>query len=422
MFDTSWTIYQMFPRYYGSFQAMTEDLERLKNLGVDVLYLMPFHPTGEKDRKGAYGSPYAIKDYFAIDPMLGGERDLALFISEAHRHGFRVLYDAVLHHTATDSVIVRDYPEWIKKDEEGNFTREIDDLDDIYDYDFEVGDLWYYLADVLAYWKNFGFDGFRADVAGLIRTDFWTFVKDQVDPEGNLIWLSESPQYELCQVFDAIYNYELYKTMYGIWTGTSSYKDMYSKVWMMNDIYSERCVLVNFLENHDWPRAAAMIKGEEVLLHWTVFMYFLPGVPMISQGQEYAETEKIDIFSSYGTWSIEDRDMRWFRVFQGLNKLRHSLGVWQEGDAVPMRVAEDTPEGIFALLRYTEDGEYLLGLFNLSGADVSSVAVELGTQWDSGDTKVRDILSGKDIDIKGLGDGYVEIPIDSPKLLYLPTL
>ncbi len=419
MFDTTWVIYQMFPRYYGSFRAMTEDLDRLKELGVDVLYVMPFHPTGEKDRKGVYGSPYAIKDYFAIDPMLGGERDLLTFISEAHSRGFRVLYDAVLHHTATDSVIVNDYPEWIKRDEEGNFTREIDDWEDVYDYDFEVGDLWYYLADVLAYWKNMGFDGFRADVAGLIRTDFWTFVKDQVDPEGNLIWFSESPQYELCQVFDAIYNYELYKTMYAIWTGSGSYSDMYSKVWMMNDIYSERCVLVNFLENHDWPRVASMIAEPQRLLHWIVFMYFLPGVPMISQGQEYAEKEKIDIFSSYGMWNTEGKDLAWFNLFKGLNKLRRSLGVWQEGDAVPLRVS--APDGVFALLRYSDE-EYLLGIFNLSGVDISSVDVELGTAWDTVTESVRDILSGKNIEIKGLGDGYVSIPIDTPKLLYLPRL
>lgn len=420
MFNTTWTIYQMFPRYYGGFSKMTEDLERLKNLGVDLLYLMPFHPTGELDRKGVYGSPYAIKDYFAIDPMLGTERDLAVFISEAHSMGFHVIYDSVLHHTATDSVIVENYPEWIKRDEEGNFIREREDWWDVYDYDFEVSDLWYYLADVLAYWKNFGFDGFRADVAGMIRTDFWTFVKDQIDPEGNLIWLSESPMYELCQVFDAIYNYELYKTMAAVWKGTGNYYSVYQKIWMMNDIYAERCVLVNFLENHDQPRAAEMIKEPDRLLHWTVFMYFLPGVPMISQGQEYAETEKIDIFSTYGTWTIKNRDMTWFKLFKGLNNLRHKLGVWQEGDAVPLRTQSDD-EGIFALLRYSDD-EYLLGIFNLSGIPISSVEVELGKEWDRGVEKVVDVLSGKYVEIKGVGDGYVEIPIDTPKLLYLPRL
>jgi len=59
-------IYQVFVRNYsqeGTFNALSKDLTRIKDLGTDILYLMPIHPIGELNRKGTMGSPYAIKDY-----------------------------------------------------------------------------------------------------------------------------------------------------------------------------------------------------------------------------------------------------------------------------------------------------------------------------------------------------------------------
>ena len=68
------TYYQIFVRNYsqeGTFDAVTKDLERIKALGPNILYLMPIFPIGVKERKGTWGSPYAIKDYFAISEDLG---------------------------------------------------------------------------------------------------------------------------------------------------------------------------------------------------------------------------------------------------------------------------------------------------------------------------------------------------------------
>ena len=70
-------IYQIFTRNYkeGTFKAIEADLQRIKDLGVDIIYLLPIHPNGEINRKGSIGSPYAVKDYREIDPRQGTMED-----------------------------------------------------------------------------------------------------------------------------------------------------------------------------------------------------------------------------------------------------------------------------------------------------------------------------------------------------------
>ena len=60
----SYTFYQVFPRQHSKtqdFKGVIKDLDRIKKMGVDVLYLLPIHPIGEVARKGSKGSPYSIR-------------------------------------------------------------------------------------------------------------------------------------------------------------------------------------------------------------------------------------------------------------------------------------------------------------------------------------------------------------------------
>ena len=96
-------VYEIFPRNFsseGNFNGITARLDELKDLGVTILWLMPIHPQGEKMRKGTLGSPYAVRDYYAINPGYGTEADLKRLVSEAHQRGLKVIIDVVANHTA----------------------------------------------------------------------------------------------------------------------------------------------------------------------------------------------------------------------------------------------------------------------------------------------------------------------------------
>ena len=106
-------MYSVFVRNYskaGNFEGVRRDLRRIRDLGVDIIWLMPIHPIGEKCRKGRMGSPYAIKDFRAVNPDFGTEEDLKRLVGDAHGLGMKVIIDVVYNHTSLDSVLAVSHP------------------------------------------------------------------------------------------------------------------------------------------------------------------------------------------------------------------------------------------------------------------------------------------------------------------------
>ena len=164
-------IYQCFVRQHGphgTLADVTADIPRIAALGATVLYLMPIQPIGEVDRKGTLGSPYAIADYRAIDPALGTEEDFAALVAAAEQHGLRVMLDVVFNHTAKDSVLVAQHPEFFHQDDAGRPVSSVPAWSDIIDLKHEAPGLAEYLIDTLRGWVARGVRGFRCDVASLV--------------------------------------------------------------------------------------------------------------------------------------------------------------------------------------------------------------------------------------------------------------
>src|SRR5450631_1602657 len=114
-------IYEIFPRDFsaaGNLNAVTAKLDQIKDLGVTVLWIMPIHPIGEKGRKGDFGSPYSIRDYYAVDPNYGTLDDFKSLVADAHKHGLKVIMDLVPNHTAWDSVMMTN-KDFYKQDAQG---------------------------------------------------------------------------------------------------------------------------------------------------------------------------------------------------------------------------------------------------------------------------------------------------------------
>ena len=104
-------IRQMTPE--GTFTAAAERLPVLKELGVDILWVMPPYPIGELNRKGTLGSYYAIRDYCDVNPEFGTLEDFDAFLAKAHELGFRLIIDWVANHTSPDHPWVTEKdPSW----------------------------------------------------------------------------------------------------------------------------------------------------------------------------------------------------------------------------------------------------------------------------------------------------------------------
>ena len=169
-------IYEVFPRVFsqrGDLYGVTQQLDRLQTLGVNILYLMPLHPQGKVGSKGSLGSPYAVRDYYAINPDYGTAADLERLVVEAHQRGLKVILDVVANHTSWDSVLMK-HPEFYVHDSAGHILPPRPEWNDVAHLDYRNPGLRRYMTDMLVYWlREFDVDGFRCDAAGEVPTDFW---------------------------------------------------------------------------------------------------------------------------------------------------------------------------------------------------------------------------------------------------------
>ncbi len=344
-------IYEVFARAYGGFSNLAKDLERIKSLGVNVIWFMPIHPTGVKNRKGTFGSPYAIKDYRAIDPLLGSETDFKTLVSAIHEMKMKVIMDVVFNHMAADSVLISSHPEWFMRDGDGKPTRKVADWSDIVDFDFSNFELSNYLIDTLKFWvKEYDIDGFRCDVAGLIPITFWNRARAELSNLKEVVWLSESKDPYLYQAFDMTYDYDSYDILKEYFNGKNSLANYASNFEYQKKIFDDH-VKMRFLENHDQERIAHYVSRTK-LEAWTAMLFVQKGALLLYNGQEYAMKERPDIFNEYHL-DFSKGDKKFYDFVKGLLDLRNQMEVMRSGKMEIIK--NDAPESAIAILRTVDD-------------------------------------------------------------------
>ena len=297
----------------GTFGAVERDLERIRDLGTDIIWLMPVHPIGKVARKGSLGSPYAIADYRKINPELGTLEEFRFLVDRIHELGMKCIMDVVYNHTSPDSWLAEHHPEYFYRTPEGNMGNRVGDWSDIVDLDYGNRDLWEYQIETLKYWAEL-VDGFRCDVAPLVPLDFWKKAREEtakVNPD--CIWLAESsdPPFvrelrkqgvsvltdsECYQAFDICYDYDVYPAFRAYLKGEIPLSAYAAQLNMQEIVYPDNYVKMRFLENHDQDRAKAVIPEERALRNWTAFLYFERGAALIYAGQEAEDPHRPSLF------------------------------------------------------------------------------------------------------------------------------
>ncbi len=304
---TSDVIYQIFPRNYskeGNFKQIELDLNRIKSLNVDIIYLLPIHEIGIKNRKGTYGSPYAIKDYFSISPDLGTKEDLISLINKTHALGMKIILDMVFNHTSPDNILLPEHDKYYFH-RNGRLANKVGDWSDIVDLDTFRSDTQDYLLSVLKYWVSLGIDGFRFDVCSLI--DFSFFIKARKELGKDIIFIGESidrnfanylksehiyvkDDKDLYEVFDSLYNYHIFPSLMSYIDGKIDIQEI---VDILNEDNANQRLLC--LENHDRDRISSILNKEE-LSKYLDFFSFIKGNAFIYAGQEYGNKHKPELF------------------------------------------------------------------------------------------------------------------------------
>lgn len=334
-------IYQIWERAYsqkGDFNSITADLDRIKNLGVDVLWLMPVHPIGQVKKKGSIGSPYAVRDYYGVNPDYGTPADLKRLVAEAHKRGLKVIIDVVVNHTAWDNKLITEHSEFYKKNEKGEIIPPVPDWADVAGLDYEKPAVRKYIIENFKSWiRDYDLDGFRCDVALFIPTDFWEEARAEVDKiKPNTIWLAEAEKADLLvKAFDVDYSWNLHATLTEVMQGVKPASAL-RKIWEEQAvIFPKGSIRMRFSDNHDERRAIVRF-GEKGALAAQTLAFTLDGVPLIYNGMEVGDTaesgapalfEKLPIF-----WQFAERRPDFPRFYKAMTSLRKSSVALRRGD------------------------------------------------------------------------------------------
>ena len=314
------TIYSIYTRNHteaGTLRAVEDDLERIKALGTDIIWLMPIHPVGVEGKKGSLGCPYSISDYRAVNPAYGTIDDLRHLVDRIHALGMKCIIDVVYNHTSRDAVLISQHPEFYWKSDDGSMGNRFGDWTDVYDLDYNCRALWDYQVQTLKFWAGI-VDGFRCDVASCVPPAFWTDARNAVsEVNPDCIWLAETvhrsfvigarkqglqvwSDSEIYTAFDMEYQYDIHEKFMACFEGRqpldmalSAYIDALNS---QEFIYPENYVKLRFVENHDNERFATLCPDRRKRMEWLRFMFFQKGPMLVYGGQEFSCTHTPSLF------------------------------------------------------------------------------------------------------------------------------
>jgi len=363
-------IYEVNVRQYtpeGTFNAFSNHLPQLKELGVDILWFMPIYPISQENRKGTLGSYYAVKDYEGVNPEFGNAADFKTLVKKAHAMGFKVILDWVANHTGRDNAWTKQHPDWFAKDSLGRILAPFD-WTDVSKLNYKNKAMRAAMIDAMRYWvKHFDVDGFRCDVAGEVPTDFWNDARVALDKIKPVFMLAEADKPELTnKAFAMDYNWPLLNVMNGIAKGKKTTADIDKCLAHHDSIFSQASYKMNFLTNHDensWSGSEYERYGEGVDA-FAVLTYTLPGMPLIYTGQEVGMHKRLSFFEKDTVPNWNNPEV--FDFYKKLNVLKHTqpaLAAGTEGGKV-VRYATESP-ALYIFSRQVPDNEVLVVL-NLS--------------------------------------------------------
>ena len=393
-------IYEVNVRQYtpeGTFRAFLTHMDRLQEMGVDILWFMPIHPIGEVNRKGGLGSYYSVKDYKGINPEFGNLDDFKSVVQKAHALNMKVIIDWVPNHTAWDNPFTSNTDWYVMED--GNFIPPIGtDWTDVIQLDFSNQEMRAAQIDAMKYWiTECDIDGYRCDVAHKVPVDFWVECRKELDGVKDIFFLAEADETWCHEAFDMTYSWGTHARMNDVAKGEKSVKEF--KDWLMEDYnnYGKSAFRMQFTSNHDentWNGTVRerMGNGGDAFF---VLAATIPGMPLIYNGQEAGLDHRLKFFEKD---EIGWDDLSKSEFFKNMLALKHDHSAIWNGDFGGDFSFNETDND--QVLFYSRNGEtdniHVIVNLTSSEQEISESNLEIN-KWD------QELLEGTTINISSEG-------------------
>ena len=377
----------------GTFKGVEEQLPRLKDLGVDILWLMPMYEIGTVERKGSLGSYYAISDYCKVNPEFGTMEDFQSLLDAAHESGFKVILDWVANQTAPDHIWINGRPaDFYERDSLGNAIWEYDWTDTrSLNYDNEA--VWAAQDSCMRFWLEKGVDGFRCDAAGEMPEAFWYGVMPKMRkdyPDTYFLAEAERPSLANTDIFDATYAWELHHILNEVAQGKKDVSHIIAYVARDADNTPDAAFRLMFTSNHDensWQGTEFERMGDAADI-CAVLCFTLPkGQPLVYTGQEIGLDRRLAFFEKDPITDWKPNEKTAF--FKKLIDMRHENPALFAGEkGGPIVYIGGQSEDVLAFSREVK-GNKVIVLANLSAVpqDVETPLDGTYTEVFSGEVK-----------------------------------
>lgn len=374
------SIYEVNVRQFskaGTFKAVEAQLPRLKEMGVDIIWLMPIFPISQTNKKGTLGSPYAIADYKTVNPDYGTMADFKSLVNRAHALGLRVILDWVANHTGRDHIWTKFHPNWYTQ-VNGKYVAPVDpatgkptDWTDVIDLNYNNAEMRINMMDAMQYWvKEFDIDGYRCDVAGYVPNDFWAEIRpklDKIKPVFMLAeWEDDPAQFKY---FNMNYGWSLHNMMKAIAQGARTADKLDSLREANQQRFPPWYYQMLFTQNHDensWHNTLEEAFGPAANA-FIVLTCTLEGMPLVYNGMESNLNKRLSFFEkdtiAWGNYQKND-------FFKALLTLKHrNRALWNGRDGGKVvKIPTDHDDKVYAFYRQF-DNDRVAVMLNLSNQE-----------------------------------------------------
>ncbi|RRB07125.1 alpha-amylase family glycosyl hydrolase [Larkinella rosea] len=371
------TIYEVNVRQFspeGTFKAVEQQLTRLKELGVDILWVMPIHPISKENQQTLPGNPYAVEDYKAVNPEYGTMADFKALVKQAHDLGMHVIIDWVPNHTGRAHTWVKQHPDWYTQinkkmsppiDERGKVT----DRPDVFDLNYKNPELRSAMIDAMQFWvRECDIDGYRCEVAGYVPDDFWAEVRPKLDslkPVFMLAEWEENPEH-FRECFNMNYGWSTYQLLKLIAKGKRPATAIDSLLAHNQKRFPHGYYQMQFTQNHDenaWAGTGPELFGNGTDA-FTVLAYTFDGMPMMYNGMESNLSKRLKFYEKdpiyWGNYGKTD-------FYKTLLTLKHrNRALWNglAGGRL-IKIPTEKDDKVYAFFRQQENDRVVV-IVNLS--------------------------------------------------------
>lgn len=391
-------IYEVNVRQYtaaGTFQAFSEHLERLKEMGVQTLWFMPINPISKVDRKGSLGSYYAVANYTAINPEFGNLADWKALVKKAHELGFKVMIDWVPNHSGADHPWLQSHPDFYVKDSTGKPVSQYD-WTDTRKLNYNNQELCDSMLAAMHYWvKETDIDGYRCDFAGGVSDAFWTKAIKSLKQVKNIFMLAEAEKPSLyTDGFDATYGWTEFSMMKLIAAGKRNAAALDSVVKQVDTTFPANGLRLCFTSNHDensWNKADfATMPGDIHAPFAVLAQTFKRAIPLVYSSQEEPLLRSISFFEKDTIPFAKYARAPFYKKLLNL----HTSSAALAANAGFKKLVSTADDKIYAYTRFSNNSKVLVVL-NLS-ANAQSVTINDNTTIG----EATELFSNQKINIK----------------------